>query len=69
MFFVTSEDLSVWLNQTCFGIREGEWGRGSWEDFRKISLIVISAEQKLVHFCRFPFAITSDDNFFAIIFK
>ena len=55
------------LNQkTCFGIREGEWGAGSWkEDFRKeILLIVISAKQKLVYFCSFPLSITLDDNFF-----
>lgn len=65
---------TFWLNQkTCFGIREGEWGAGSWkEDFRKeILLIVISAKQKLVYFCSFPLSITLDDNFFffAIIFK
>lgn len=65
-----SEDLSFWLNPTSFEISEGEWGKGNWEDSRKeISLIVISAEQKLIHFCRFPFAITSDDNFFCYYFK
>lgn len=38
---------------------------GSWKDFRKeILLIVISAEQKLVHFCSFPLSVMLDDNFF-----
>lgn len=41
---------------------------GSWKDFRKeILLIVISAEQKLVHFCSFPLSVMLDDNFFFLL--
>lgn len=62
MLLVDSEDS---------GIREGVGGRGSWKDVRnEILLIVISAKQKLVHFCSSLLSVTLDDIFFfAIIFK